>query len=304
MKNSLVAIINPKAGSSDDDFRAAIEIELNTGGVDFEIRETDPEHGARPAIEEALKNGATQIIACGGDGTIMSAVNALARLEKEPKTIFSIIPGGTANLLAQALGIPDTVPEAAQIVLHGRDRLIDLGQCEDDYFALGLGLGLTEKLVSGTSAKEKETLGRLAYAKAMFSEMGQKPHRFSFKLDDGAEQKSVGVALVVANAGEISGSWKFAPDAEMDDGKLDLCILHRLRARDLLRLFVRGLMGNIEDDRVVSFFQAAKIELTTDPPLDMQIDGEVVDTKPPLTVEVRPKALKIRVPREEEAADK
>ncbi len=301
MKNSLVAIINPQAGSSDDDFRATIESELQKRGADFEIRDTDPEKGAFPAIEDALKNGTTQILACGGDGTIMSAVNALARLEKEPKTIFSIIPGGTANLLAQALGIPDTVPEAVEIALNGRDRLIDLGQCKDDFFALGLGLGLTEKLVSATSAEEKEKLGRLAYAKAMFAEMGQKPHRFTFKLDDGTEQKSAGVALVVANAGEISGSWKFAPDAEMDDGQLDLCILHRLGMRDLARLFWRGLFGKIKDDRVVSFFQGAKIEITTEPPLDMQIDGEVVDTKPPVVIEVRPKALKVRVPRESKA---
>lgn len=300
MTKSLVAIINPKAGSTDDDFRQSVEAELEKGGADFEMRETDAERGAAPAVEAALQSGASQILICGGDGTVMSAVNALARLEKDPKTTFSIIPGGTANLLAQALGIPDTVPEAVEIALHGRDRLIDLGQCKDDYFALGLGLGLTEKLVSGTSSNEKEKLGRLAYAKAMFAEMGQKPHRFSFKIDGGAEQKSVGVALVVANAGEISGSWKFAPDAEMDDGKLDLCILHRLGMRDLARLFWRGLFGNIEDDRVVSFFQGATIELTTDPPLDMQIDGEIVDTKPPLRVETRPKALKVRVPRDEE----
>ncbi|PQV65106.1 diacylglycerol kinase (ATP) [Abditibacterium utsteinense] len=300
MKSSIVAIINPKAGSSDDDFRAQIEAALQKGGAEFEIKETDPEDGAISVVREAVENGATQIIACGGDGTIMSAVNGLARLENEaPKTIFSIIPGGTANLLAQALGIPDEVEEAAQVALTGRDRLIDLGQCGEDYFALGLGIGLTEKLVSGTSSKEKEKLGRLAYAKAMLAEMGQKPNRFSFKLDEKAEQSSFGVALIVANAGEISDSWKFAPDAEMDDGLLDLCILHRLGMRDLLRLFLRGLFGKIEEDRVLSFFQAKKIEITTEPPLDMQIDGEVVDDKPPLTVEVRPKALKVRVPQEE-----
>jgi diacylglycerol kinase family enzyme len=89
----------------------------------------------------------------------------------------------------------------------------------------------------------------------------------------------------------------------MDDGKLDLCILHRLGMRDLMRLFWRGFLpwGKIEEDRVLSFFQAAKIELTTDPPLDMQIDGEIVDTKPPLVIETRPKALKIRVPHEDKA---
>lgn len=297
---SLVAVLNPKSGSSGEEFRAEIEKALTARGAEFEIRETDPEEGALPAVRDAVCNGATHILACGGDGTIMSAVNALAKVEKEPKTTLSIIPGGTANLLAQALGIPQDVEEAVSIALSGNDKLIDLGVCGEDIFALGLGLGLTEKLVSGTTAEEKEKLGRLAYAHAMLKELGQKPHRFSYRLDDGPPQRAVGVALVVANAGEISGRWKFAPDAEMDDGLLDLCILHRFYVRDMLRWFWRGLMGNLAEDRAISFFQAKKIYIGSDPPLDMQIDGEEVETKPPLTIEVRPKSLKVRVPLDKE----
>jgi len=73
--------------------------------------------------------------------------------------------------------------------------------------------------------------------------------------------------------------------------------LHRFYFRDLARLMLAALTGKMAEDRAVSFFQAAKIEITTDPPLDMQIDGEEVDTKPPLTIEVRPKALKMRMAR-------
>lgn len=295
---SLVAVLNPKSGSSGEEFRAEIEKALQARGTDFKIVETDPEEGAIPAVRAAIDDGATHILACGGDGTIMSAVNGLAKFEKEPKTTLCIIPGGTANLLAAALDIPQDVEEAVAIALGGRDRLIDLGVCGEDIFALGLGLGLTEKLVSGTTAEEKEKLGRLAYAHAMLKELGQKPNRFKFRLDGGPEQTAAGVALVIANAGEISGRWKFAPDAKMDDGVLDLCILHRFYVRDMLRWVWRGLLGNLADDRAISFFQAREIEISSDPPLDMQIDGEEVDTRPPLSVKVRPKALKVRVPQE------
>lgn len=297
MKNPpLVVILNPQSGSSSEEFRAEIERALHSRAVEFSVLETDAEAGAVPAVRQAIEGGATQILACGGDGTIMSAINGLGKIEKTPQTTLSIIPGGTANLLATALAIPSDVEKAIEIALTGEDRLIDLGECDETLFALGLGLGLTEKLVSGTTTKEKETLGRWAYVKAMLAEMGQKPHRFTFKLDDGAEQKSVGVALVVANAGEIGGSLQFAPDAKMDDGVLDLCVLHRFYFRDLVRLIWRGLTGKMSDDRAVSFFQAAKIEITTDPPLDLQIDGEEVDTKPPLVIVTRAKALKVRVP--------
>ncbi|MBW3636176.1 MAG: diacylglycerol kinase family lipid kinase [Armatimonadetes bacterium] len=298
MENPIYSVVlNPKSGSSGEEFRASIERALQERAVEFEVFETDPEEGAVPAVKRAVEGGATHILACGGDGTIMSAVNGLGKIEKSPETTLSIIPGGTANLLATALDIPHDVEKAIEIALTGEDRLIDLGECGGHIFALGLGLGLTEKLVSGTSAQEKEKLGRLAYVKAMLAEMGQKPHRFTFKLDDGKEQASSGVALVVANAGEIGGSLKFAPDAQMDDGVLDLVVLHRFYFRDLARLMLAGLTGKMADDRAVSFFQAAKIEITTDPPLDMQIDGEEVDTKPPLTIQVRPKALKMRMAR-------
>lgn len=295
----VIAVLNPASGSSSDELRSKIEASLRDQGIQFEIRETDPEEGALPVVRDAVCSGVQHIIACGGDGTIMSAVNALAQLEEEPKTTFSIIPAGTANLLAQALKIPDDVEEAVKIAFGGNDRLIDLGQCGEHFFALGLGMGLTEKLVSGTSSQEKERLGRLAYGKAMLMELGERPNRFTFRLDGGEKQRAAGVALVVANAGEISGKWKFAPDAKMDDGLLDLCILHRFYFRDLVRLMVRGLFGSLPDDRAVSFFQAKTIEIESDPPLDMQIDGEEVDTRPPLKIQVRPKSLKVRVPRDE-----
>lgn len=296
MSQPLTVVLNPKSGSSGDGFRARIEAALRARGADFYICETDPKEGAAPVVREAVRGGATHILACGGDGTVMGAVNGLAKQEQPSPTRLSIVPGGTANLLAQALDIPNDPEAAVAVALSGRDRWIDLGQCGADFFALGLGLGLTEQLVSGASTREKETLGRLAYVKAMLRELGQQPHRFSFRLDEGAPQHTVGVALVVANAGEISGHWKFAPNAKMDDGLLDLCVLHRLTALDLLRLSWRSLRGNLPDDRAVSFYQARQIDIGSDPPLDLQIDGEAVSTKPPLSIRVRPQALKVRVP--------
>lgn len=307
MNDPLLLILNPKSGSSGPEFRAQIEAELQERGATYEIRETTLERGADILAQEAVKEGATHLIACGGDGTIMRAINGLAKMEKaarepnaEPEVTFSIIPGGTANLLATALGIPHDVEKAVEIALVGREKIVDLGQCGDELFALGMGLGLTERLVSQASTKDKEKLGRLAYLKAMLRELGARPHSFSFQLDDGKEQLSRGVAVVIANSGDIGGRLQFAPDAEMDDGKLDLCVLHRFYFRDLVRMIWNSLLGKMDGDRAVSFFQAAKIEIKSDPPLDLQIDGEEVEMQTPLVAQVRPRALKVRVPEQDE----
>lgn len=293
----LIVILNPKSGSSGPDFRAQIEAALQKRSAAYEIRETQPELGAGEIARAAIQEGATHIAAAGGDGTIMSAVNGLGR---EGTAKLSIIPGGTANLLATALSIPADPDQAIEIALNGEERLLDLGECGDKLFALGLGLGLTERLVSQASAEEKEKLGRLAYLKAMLQELGAKPNRFEFQLDENEPQLAAGVAAVVANAGDIGGGLHFAPDAKMDDGLLDLCILHRFYWRDFVRLLWRGLRGDMKRDRVVSFYQAKKIRIESRPPLDLQIDGEVVDMHTPLEAKVRPHGLRMTVPREAE----
>ncbi len=299
-----LVIINPASGSSDDDFRALVESELREHGSEFEIRETDPEEGGKIIARDAIAAGVEHLIACGGDGTVMSVVNGMGHAEEgknesQPQTILSIIPGGTANLLAGALGIPTDTKEAVAIAVAGHEKTIDLGKCGENVFALGVGLGLTERLVSQTSSEEKEKIGKLAYAKAMLSELGVKPTTFTFQLDEKPEETARGVAVVIANAGQISGGLKFAPDAKMDDGLLDLCILRRFYFRDLVRMTWHSLWGNLPEDRAVAFYQARRIEIKSDPPLDLQVDGEVVDLTTPLVAGVLPKALRVRVPLEE-----
>ncbi len=304
MNERTIVILNPASGSADEDLRAVVEKALRAQGVEFEVWETTPEVGGAQLATRAVHARATHLIACGGDGTVMAVVNGIGRGQQNGNgserrcVTLSIVPAGTANLLATALDIPTDPEEAIAVAVTGEGRAIDLGQCGEVLFALGLGLGLTERLVSQTSAEEKERLGRWAYAKAMLRELGERPSTFTLKLDEKPPQRRRGVAVVVANAGEIGGGLKFAPDAKMDDGLLDVCILHRFYFRDLLRLIWRSLLGKVHEDRAVSFYQVRRVEITSDPPLDLQIDGEAVDSMTPLIAEVMPRALRVRVPNE------
>ena len=305
-----VIILNPKSGSAGEDFALRVEAAFTARGADFEIRETTKEIGGDQLARDAVREGVTNLVACGGDGTIMAVVNGIAaeqEIERERhKCTLSIVPGGTANLIAAALGISGDLDEAVKIALAGEDRTIDLGKCGPHYFALGVGVGLTERLVSQTSAEEKEKLGKLAYAKAMLKDLGARPAKFSFKLDNRRSKQVRGVGIIIGNSGSAGGNLEFAPRALMDDGKLDLVILHRFWVRDALRMLWNGLWGRIENDRMVSFYQAKRIEIRSIPPLDSQIDGEEKDVPTPLVAEVVPGALKVRVPREnlEEAEEK
>ncbi|RYX84753.1 YegS/Rv2252/BmrU family lipid kinase [bacterium] len=299
-KPEIAIILNPESGSHSEEMVLKVRAALEKSGRPFICLETDPDQGAKPAVAKAMESGVQTVIACGGDGTVMSAVNALGKADADLK--LAIVPGGTANLLARALEVPLDVEEAMAVALEGDERRIDLGECSDTLFALGLGLGLTEKLVSGASAEEKERLGKWAYVKALLEEVGAKPSTFTYTLDDGQEQTTQGVAVVVANAGTLSGNIEFAPGAQMDDGKLDLVILHRLYARDLTRLLVKSLFGAQKTDRALTCVAGKTIHISSNPPLDLQIDGEKVKFHPPLHVEVRPAALRVAVPSESQKA--
>lgn len=302
MSNQSIVILNPASGSADDNYRAEIEAAFDKSGASYEIRETTPERDGETLAREALENGAREIVACGGDGTVMAVVNGIAKTQAANEEIeactLSIVPGGTANLVATALNIPTETAEAVACATDGKcaARQIDLGLCEQIYFVLGVGVGLTERLVSKTSAKEKEKLGKLAYVKAMLSDLGARPHTIKFKLDERSSKRARGVAVIIANAGTIGNHLDFAPDARMDDGKLDLCILHSFGLRDLIRIIWKSLTGQLQKDRGVSFYQAKRIEFQTNPPLDVQVDGEVEDLPLPLVAHVVPGALRVRVP--------
>lgn len=300
-QNKLIIIINPKSGDGDDNFRADVEKAFKENGANHEIRETKPDLSGEELAQQAMKEGARDIVACGGDGTIMSVVNGIAKTQTESGNddcTLSIVPGGTANLVATALQIPIDIKESVACAAgkKSEERTIDLGRCEKYYFVLGVGVGLTERVISKTSSKEKEALGKLAYVKSMLGDIGARPHSIKFKLDERSSKRARGVAIVIANAGTIGGKLDFAPRARMDDGVLDLCILHSFGARDLVRIIWHSLTGKLEKERSVSFYQAKRIEIETDPPQRVQVDGELEeDLKLPLFAEVVPKALRVRV---------
>lgn len=294
----MVVILNPASGSSGEGFREEVEAAFQAKGAQYEIRETSEAKDGAALAREVREEGAGCVVVCGGDGTVMAVINGLGENKPGASPVtFAIVPGGTANLIAAALGIPTEVEEAVAVALEGTEREIDLGRRDETLFALGIGVGLTERLVSEASSEAKEKIGRWAYLFAMLKEIGARPHRFELILDEGEPIRDRGVAVVIANTGDFGGGMRFAPDARLDDGRLDVCVLRHFGVADIVRLGFRTLTGHLREDRALAFYQARRVELRATPPLEVQIDGEPVDAKTPIVAEALPKALRVRVPR-------
>ena len=233
------------------------------------------------------------IVACGGDGTVRIVVNAMIAAQSEAR--LGIVPLGTANVIARAMGLPQQPAEALKIALSGEERKVDVGLCHGEAFLLGCGLGLAERFVTTVGHAEKVRLGPLAYIKKLLSERDAPIVEFSVDQENGSLTMR-GVGLVVANMAQIGPNVKPVAEVSPVDGRLGLILLKHSGLWDFARLAARALVGNASADDALDVVSVQKCRISSKPKVPIQIDGDAVDQEAPFEFEVLPSRLTIRVP--------
>lgn len=238
----------------------------------------------------AAAAGAGLVVAAGGDGTVRACAQALA----DRGVPLAIVPLGTANLTARALGVPARQGPALRAAFTGRDRKIDLARTgEGAVFAVMAGIGLDAAVVEGTSQALKRRLGWVAYAVAGLARLRQPPARFTVRLDGGPPLRRTARTVVVANAGLLPGGFALLPGARLDDGRLDVGILAPSGPWGWPLAAARVLARRPAVER----FGARRAEISADTELARQADGEILAPGRALSVSVCPGALVVRLPR-------
>jgi diacylglycerol kinase family enzyme len=214
------------------------------------------------------------VVAAGGDGTINEVINGLNG------NTLGILPLGTVNVFAQQLGIPARLAAAWRILTSGRPRSIDLGCAawagQRRYFVQLAGVGFDARAVRAASWELKKKIGPLAYVWAGLRELG-KP----------------GPAIFIGNGRYYGGKFPLFPDAQLDDGRLDVCIFDRLGLAQLLRHGPAIPGGRHIRHRGVEYFQTDRFECREHQPFEL--DGEDAGDGP-VTFTVQPRALRVVVP--------
>jgi diacylglycerol kinase family enzyme len=260
--------------------------------------ETSPADSGLGLARQAVAAGAALVFAAGGDGTVRACAQALAGT----RIPLAIIPLGTANLTARALGIPGRAGPAIEAGFRGRDRAIDmaradLGDGDKIDFTAMAGLGLDAAVVGAARAPDKRRLGWLAYALSGLAHLSRPAATFSVRLDGGEPLRRRARCVVVGNGGLLPGGFVLLPEARLDDGRLDVGILAPAGAFGWPRAAARVLTRSRRQDRTLERFQARRVEITAAADLPRQIDGEVIVPGRTLTVSVCPGALTVRQPR-------
>jgi diacylglycerol kinase family enzyme len=272
--------------------------------------ETTPADSGLRLARQAVAAGASLVFAAGGDGTVRACAQALARTGIP----LAIVPLGTANLTARALGIPGRADRAIDAGFGGRNRVIDLalaeqgfaggiGLAQADYGAAGgigftamAGIGLDAAVVQAARSPVKRRLGWIAYAVSGLAHLSVPAADFTVRLDGGEPLRRRARCVVVGNAGLLPGGFVLLPGARLDDGRLDVGILSPAGVFGWPRAATRILTRSHGQDRTLERFQARRVEIATGADLPRQIDGEVIAAGRTLTVSVCPGALTVRQP--------
>ena len=255
-----------------------------------------PGHAAELAAQHSPHYDAVFVL--GGDGTVMEVAGALAGTDVR----IGVLAGGTGNLLARALGIPLSIPEAVAALVDGEDLQIDLGRFDSGHrFAIAAGVGIDATMIAETPDWLKRRLGVLAYTimggrAALRAVLRREFFRARVTVDDVIHEREA-AAVMIANFGAVLGERiMLGPGIRMDDGFLDGCIFSPRTLSDAFRIMWRLLRHDFRSDPCVLYCRGQSVRVETIPPMPWQADGELMGTTP-FNVVVEPRAVRLMVPR-------
>lgn len=266
-------IYNPTAGR--EQFRKELPYvleRLEEAGYETSAHATKGDGDATRAAEIAVERKYDLVVIAGGDGTLNEAISGIAEKDYKPKV--GIIPAGTTNDFARALGIPKDVKKAVDIILEENEQALDIGKVNGKYFVNIAGGGDLTELTYDVPIKMKAALGQLAYyVKGIEMLPSLRPVSVTIEYDDNVYSGEI-MLFLVANTNSVGGFEKLAPDALVDDGYFDLLILEKTSLPEFIRLATAALRGNhLEDDKVI-YAQAKRIKITPEEKMLLNIDGE------------------------------
>lgn len=284
-----LVLFNPKARRGGESIKPVVE-RLEAGGlaVTVEPFEALPEI-ARDIVR--LRNTADLVVVCGGDGSVSSAAMAVM----ESGLPMGIIPMGTANDLARTLAIPIDLQEAAEVIVKGRTRRIDMGTVNGHAFFNVASIGLSTKLAQGLDPALKRRFGRLGYALAAIKVLAG-ASRFRARIAEKGQVTEVETyQIAVGNGRHYGGGNVVEETAEIDDGHLDLYSLEMSNLWKLalmIRSFRSGRHGAWKEVRTA---RCVEFDIETKAPMPVNADGEIV-TSTPAHFKVHPRAISVFTP--------
>ena len=280
-------LVNPKSRRGGAALEPVIA-RLEAGGIDVVVERFETPEEVSADIAQR-RHEADLVIVCGGDGTINSAAKGVLATGLP----MGILPMGTANDLARTLAIPDDLLKAADIIVAGHQRRIDLGEVNGHPFFNVASLGLSADLARGLTPEAKKRWGKLGYGLAAIRVLASaRPFRAQIIGDDGAAVTVKTLQIAVGNGVHYGGGTVIHEDATIEDGHLDLYSLELKNVWKfglMLGAFRRGQHGAWDEVRTS---KSTEFDIRTREPREINTDGDIV-TETPAHFIIRPGAITV-----------
>lgn len=293
MTRHIGVVVNPERTDVADDF---VEL-LRESGCSVTTKTPDGPDALEGAIDELVRQGVDAVAAIGGDGTQRTVAARLAGGEVP----LAVVPGGTVNLLARVLGVDD-LEHAAAAAAGVRDRPMDLGRMspdgrDDETFLLNSSSGWDAAIIDGVDETTKR-FGRLGFvATGVTTWLRTRETPVEIDLDGERWFEGSAVTVLVLNVGQRgSASLHVAPDAELDDGRLDVVVLRRHSIAGFLRFALAVVRGDRPPQRETTIGQAERITVRWARPVSIQCDGDGRDEATTIDHTTRPAAVRVLLP--------
>jgi len=290
-------ISNPKTGRyGSRRIRPIQELasQLESAGVAVDLKLTTGPGDATNLAARAARNGSSDVIVAGGDGTINEAIQGLAGTDAR----LGILPRGTANVLARELGLPIDDQEAIAIAAQGKSRKIYLGLAinettnEQRHFILMAGIGLDASVVKRVQPSLKKRIGKGAFWLSGFSHLATwNPQPFTLEING---DNYTATFATIGKAARYGGDLAITPGARLDKPEFEVCIIQTSSRMRYLRLLSQAMRSGMPRDKPeVCFVTATTVKAHGD--AAVQIDGELLGHLP-MRFEIAPHSLEVIVP--------
>jgi diacylglycerol kinase (ATP) len=256
------------------------------------------------ATERALHDGADVVVAVGGDGTVRGCAHALAGTEAS----LAVVPTGTANLFASALGLPSDPAAAAHLIVEGNTTLLDVGRCNDMRFVVMAGTGFDAALMRAVDDGTKDRFGMLSYVwEGVREARRRRPLDVRVTVDGAEFYRGLCTCVLVGNIGKLKAGVLAFPDASPTDSMLDVGVLSAGSLRGWASVAGHIATRHPESSPYVQMSRGTQIDVVWAPKgsakkkkrgaeTPFELDGGAKGTSRKLAYRCEPSALRVLVP--------
>lgn len=299
MKRKIVFVVNPIAGTRPkNDLQQYLEKRTALAGIDYIVMQSLPDSDYGALRTMIAKQQITDVVVCGGDGTLSAVAGALMGTDIN----IGVIPVGSGNGLARAAGIPVKPSKALDIVFAGKTAEVDGFYINRQFSCMLSGLGFDAQIAHNFAKNSRR--GLITYTReSLIQFFKAKPYQFEVEVA-GFSFYTDAFFISIANSNQFGNNFTIAPKASLTDGLLDIVIVQKMSKARLPFAILKQIRGNNTlqelvdtiSKRNVVYFQVPDIKIRNIQFAPLHIDGDPRDTADAFDIQIVPKAIRLLMP--------